>query len=366
MTLVLAKRPAASNYELLDLTHLMPDFRRSSRAVGGYWQGTGTIRGPARIDLQDYYNNWIGRQIIEYAYGFECWRGLITELRLTLDGVEHFVSLDAEWFHNYTTVYYSSDIGERDTEGPYQDTISQGIYGKREHNVYLGGATQAGAQALGTRHDNEFSWPRSRMAGGYVFGSDRTRGQDGLQVIVSGFWHTLNWRHKTESETQEADDHVADAITASEFISTGRVDTNTLSVKVGADPNPIPWGDLLEEIVLQGDASGNLWKCGVYEARKLYYEAYPTGISYYLQHNRLYDASGAPASLELVKPGFKLRNVDAIATWLNATGATLDESSVAYVDTVSYDHGNQTLTLSFPGTTPGLLTIEAQIQAGAI
>lgn len=364
MTLKLAQRPAAGNVELLDLTYLMPDWTRSAQAIGGYWKGSGVVAGPARDVLIDHYNSWIGRQVIEYALGMECWRGYVSELRLTLNGVEYFQSLEPGWFGNYVTVFYSSDIGTRSVTSAYQTADSITEFGRCERNIYLGGTTAVGADAIAQVYRDQFGWPRSRMAGGLSITERPTTKPDGLQVTALGFWHTLNWRHKSSSTTQGASVHIADVVSNSEFVETGEVDSNTLSVRVDCYPNPCGWADVAEDVTRQGDSSNNLWKCGVYEGRKLSYQQSPTTIGYYLRNGQLYDAAGGLVVPELIKPGFLLRSVDAPTGRLYPGASLWDDPQVSYIEAVTYDHGARSLLLQTQNVEEGLVAVAARIATG--
>ena len=143
MSMNLYQRPKDGTAPELPLDGLTDGWIRSSTDIGGYDSGTFTITGKPVADLMDYYNTWLGKVVVERQMGMVAWEGYIAELRLTLNGVEYFQSLDTEWFSNYVTAYYSSDIGERDVTTTYQNTNSQEQFGRMERGIFMGGADAA-------------------------------------------------------------------------------------------------------------------------------------------------------------------------------------------------------------------------------
>jgi hypothetical protein len=67
-------------------------WRRSTRAVGGYWIGTCEYQG-TRDDLLEMYLDGMMREIRESAGGSITWQGYIAEMRLTLEGVTYVRSM---------------------------------------------------------------------------------------------------------------------------------------------------------------------------------------------------------------------------------------------------------------------------------
>jgi hypothetical protein len=92
-------------------------WRRTSRAMGGYWTGDFVIAGLASYKLEQLYSTLIGKRIVESSYGFTTWEGEIAELSLTLDGVTNTQSLDNELWHNKVKTQYTY---------PKVDDIEQG------------------------------------------------------------------------------------------------------------------------------------------------------------------------------------------------------------------------------------------------
>jgi len=83
------------------------NWRRTTRAMGGYWAGDFAISGVSQTRLQELYSTMIGKRIVEYSYGRVTWEGEVTGLVMTLNGVTHEMSLDTELWHNKVKVQYT-------------------------------------------------------------------------------------------------------------------------------------------------------------------------------------------------------------------------------------------------------------------
>ena len=82
-------------------------WRRTTRAIGGYWQGDFTIAGISSYRMQQLYSTMIGKRVQEWSYGDVQWEGQIVDLQMTLNGVIHQQSLDAEMWHNRVKCQYT-------------------------------------------------------------------------------------------------------------------------------------------------------------------------------------------------------------------------------------------------------------------
>lgn len=91
-----------------DLTrYAFNTWRRTTRAIGGYWTGDFVIANTSQYRLQQLYSTMIGKRVVERSFGLTTWEGEITGLSLTLNGVTHEMSLDTELWHNKVKVQYT-------------------------------------------------------------------------------------------------------------------------------------------------------------------------------------------------------------------------------------------------------------------
>jgi hypothetical protein len=93
------------------------NWRRTTRSIGGYWQGDFTIAGISSYRLQQLYSTMIGKRVQEWSYGDVQWEGQVVDLQMTLNGVTHQQTLDAELWHNRVKMQYTY---------PRVDDIQQG------------------------------------------------------------------------------------------------------------------------------------------------------------------------------------------------------------------------------------------------
>jgi hypothetical protein len=172
---------------------------------------------------------------------------------------------------------------------------------------------------------------------------------DGLYVTTAGFWATINWQYAAGASTLGASTIINNGVGNSEFSTAGRIETNTLSITFDFDTIPFRLGDAIEDVIKQGDASGNIWKGGVYADQKFIYEPIPTTIDYILRDGALYDKGGIPIDLALINPGFYVRDTNAPpGGQLPGTSNIWDDPQVSYCDEVEFVWPD-TLRMKFPG-----------------
>jgi hypothetical protein len=251
-----------------------------------------------------------------------------------------------------------ANYGVRRDTGWSDNADSVDEHGEMEYIITLSGSQPTPATALRDRSLTEFAWPRSRFIG-------TTEGEDALTVTLAGFWGTAFWRYWEHSQTAAASTLVTNLATDAQFIAPGNIDVNALELTADAFPIPQRIGDLLMRVQEMGDASGNIWNCGVYEGRKLSYVAAPTTAEYVWRDGRLLNKAGQPVPPELVRPGFYLRARNILgAVQPPGTSDVRDDPNVAYVDEVEWSRDDGTLTLSLRASGPSII-LRDQILRGA-
>ncbi len=347
-----------------NITRHAPDWKRTIAAIGGYKVGSFTAQNLSRADIQDWYDRYLGCRIVETTYGITSWEGIVYEMRLILDGVEYCRTLAPEWCHNNVQVVYTDTVGARQVLAWSENVDSSDEYGEIRYQVSIGSATAAAAIQLQTRHLKEFAWPRSRMVGAVALDNKGKARKDSLTVSCVGYWATMNWRFReTNLTAYDAGSQITFLWTASEFILGWRIEANTLSVHVTIS-NPQGLGELMADVIEQGDASGNVWKGGVYADRHLIYEQAPTAVSHYLRDGVLVDLSGTPVIPSLVEPGFLLYN-SAAPTGLQPVGTSSpwDNPQVVYVEEVEFVAPDK-LNLKLYGVEESVALLEMKMRRG--
>jgi hypothetical protein len=230
----------------------------------------------------------------------------------------------------------------------------------------LGASGAAGAEQLAVRALNAYGWPDSNMVGGLtVSKGGSSNAGDGLYVTVLGFWTTLNWQLRILTETDDAATLLATLVGETEFVTAGRLETNALEVTVDCGIAQ-RIGDLVKNIIGQGDLSGNIWKGGVYADRKLVYEPTPTTVDYRLINGILYHNAGIDVIPSLIDPGFYVRDSNAPSlirsqSWLAGSYNIWNEPGVSYCDEVEYIWPDE-LRLRFPGESVSVDVVQERVR----
>ncbi len=301
------------------------------------------------LELTDFYNTWIGMKIVESTFGITSWEGIVWQLDLIKNGINYRQTLNPRYWHNRIKVLYTDPYGSPQEIAWSENTDSSSIYGEMEYIYAIGETTSGGATAKRDVALEENAWPRSRTIGGVSVGDPTpSLSGDGLYVTVAGLGVTLNWQYRETSETAVASTLLTTLIGETDFVTVGRIETNSLSVRVGGDPAR-RIGDLIEDIVGQGDVADNIWKGGVYADQKYIYEQAPTTIDYILQNGALLNAAGVPVNPALINPGFYVRDTSAPKGGQPpGTSNIWDDPQVSYCDEVEFIYPDM-LILKFPG-----------------
>jgi hypothetical protein len=361
-------RPTGAEPHQKDLTQSAgKSWRRTTHRLYGYLSASFELSSDtmATNDIMWLYHSAIGCTVRELTAGMTTWEGLIWDMRLMVGGVQYARTLDAEWTHNKVRAVYSSDIGARTATAWTENTDASDEYGEMQYIDSMGGATAASAAALVARRITEHAWPRSRMTGSVAIG--RATGPVTLQVMCLGYYATLNWKYYTANTTAAASTLVGTLLGVAEFVTAGRVETNTLSVRANSAESERQQriGDLLTGIISQGDASGNVWQGGVYADKRFRYEQAPTAAAYYLQRGRLLTRGMTEPVPTTVEPGFLAKNLDAPMGYpSHGTDSVWDDPAIGYVEQVEYSTAGG-LSVQFLGAEAQLAILQAQISAGS-
>ena len=342
------------------LTRHIPDWSRSTRAVGGFWMGGGTITSATmgRNQATDMYNTSLGRRLVERAYGLTTWEGEIVQMTLTLDGVKYTRTLDTDSWHNKVKVRYAAD------ETAYSETTgSSDIYGESVYIDILGGAYDAtSATGRRDRRLKENAYPRSRPTGGLASASSR-HSDNSLSLRCGGYVFSMNRRYQElDIVAQAINTQISTLVGNSEFVTAGRIDVNSTTVPVSTAGIPMRLWNLIEELIEDGDSSGNRYAGGVYEGRKFNYKLAETAITYYWRTGQLFDRTNALVHPALIQPDSIVRIGNAPFGTV-APGATeQDNTKSAYITEVEFIAPNGYRLITAPHFGPSRIEPGARAQ----
>lgn len=318
-----------------NITAIASTWRRSIQAKGGFWTGDFKVteRDVTRGELVDFYNDWIGRRLIEKSYGITTWEGEITQLRLTIDGVTWLRSMDTARWHNRVKILW----GGGETAWA-ENTDSTGLYGDSEYieqapSMY----NQTAAEARRDRLLAQDAYPRSRAQEGLVIDPAREVEGDGLSITCAGYVFSMNRRYReTDTAPANASAQVITLVGESEYVTLGRWDANTLQVPISTGGLPTPLWDLLQEIIVMGDASGNDWIGGVYEDREFDYLAAKTSVSHYWRGGQLYEIGGTNVIPTHARPDMLIELVGAPRGRTLPGAEIWDQPNRVYIEEVEF------------------------------
>lgn len=344
---------------LADLTRLAPDWSRNIKAIGGYGQGSFTVADLSPAELEFWYDSYLGCVVREYTGSMLSWEGMIVEMRLIKSGIEYLRALTPDRWHNKVKVMYTDANNAQQTLAWSENADSSDEFGEMQWIETAGAGAATPMGYLQARHLKEFAWPRSWMIGPVQAGGEPATGGDALRVTVAGFWNTLNWRYYESTTTAQAAALLGTLVAASEWVTAGRIEANAMSVHINCD-TPQRIGGLVEQIISQGDSSGNVWRGGVYADRKMIYEQVPTTIGYNMRNRRLTDAADTDIIPTLMLPGGLLLNADApVGRTPPGSLSVWDNPRVGYVEEVEFAAPDK-LSLKLRGQEESLAILMAQ------
>jgi len=350
-----------------DLTYHAKDWKRKSRAVGGYWSGSFVLSSDtlSKAELDAVYNSMLGTRLVETCYGMTSWEGLIWQMDYHQRGSTFRRTLDKSVFHNSVSVWYSSDIGDRAKTVTTTNADSILEYGTCELIASIGGANAVAATAMRDSLLIANAWPRSREVGTLTIGEgDRPR-DDYIAVTVAGYWHTLNWVYRSYSIDDTPNAIFTNLISTAEFVSEGRVETNADVVRLEASQIPLQKGDAVARIINFGDSAGDIWQGGVYAGRLFNYEEAPTDWDYQYRDGRLLDKAGQDVPFPLLEPGFLMFNASApTGGQPPGTSTAWDDPRIRYVEEVEFVAPDE-MRLSFSAESRPLI-LTRRIQGGGL
>lgn len=109
--LILRDRPKSGGAVIpVSVDRIARGWRFNTRAVGGFYSAGFTIsrEDVSRQELLSFFEAWLGREVVDKAFGMTAWEGLIYRMSLILDGEEYLTTLEPDWWHNQVDVYYST------------------------------------------------------------------------------------------------------------------------------------------------------------------------------------------------------------------------------------------------------------------
>lgn len=339
MNLLLYERPARSEAFVGNITRHLPDWQHDIRAVGGFWVASGTITEATMnaVAMRDFYDQSIARRVKEWTAGITSWEGEVSQMELTLDGKTERRSLSKELWHNRVKCTFTDYLlGTQSATVWGVNTSSSGMYGGSEYidtvsDIYDNTSASAAADVRLA----EYAYPRSRPAGGLA-SKGGNGGENSLRIYCQGFVASMNRRYRsTDIAAGAVSDQISTLVGNSEFVTAGRISTNSMTVPVTTSDISQRLWELIEELVLMGDENANKWVGGVYGGRKFHYEQAETAVTHYWRNGTLFDKNWAPVWPSLIKPNIVVQ-IFGPSSGVPAGGTTLDDPRNVWIEEVEF------------------------------
>jgi hypothetical protein len=286
-----------------------------------------------RNQMTDIYNTAMAQRIVARAYGLITWEGEIVELVLPLDGIDYTRSMDTEAWQNKVKARYAAG------ETAYSETTgSSDIYGESVYIDVLGGTADAtSAAGRRDRRLTENAYPRSRPSGGFAFGAGGQPRRNQLRITAAGYVFSMNRRYQELDLAAAAiSSQISTLVGNSEFVTAGRIDSNATTKAVSVTGIPMRLWNLIEELIEDGDSSGNQYAGGVYGGRKFNYNLAETAVTHFWRDGKLLDLAGVPVHPALVRPDIIVRISNAPFGTLSPGAAVKDDTKNAYINAVEF------------------------------
>lgn len=319
-----------------NITTIARGWRRSTRAVGGFWMGDFTV---AAEDLNPpemivFYNTCLGKRIVEKTGSITTWEGEIVEMVLTLGGVQYRRTLHPNLWHNKVKARYGAGAETAWSE----KTESSDFYGESGFIDVLSIDHDAtSAAATRDRRLTKYAYPRSRVAGGLVSGGEQGLSERSLSVVCTGYVFSMNRRfYESDSASAAISSQITTLVGASEFVTAGQIEVNSTAMPITCAGMGAPLWDLARALIEAGDSSGNDWVGGCYEGREFDYEQAETAVTHYWKNNRLYDISNSPLEPSMVKPNIIVQISGLLSTITPPGGSLVDNPRNVYIEEIEF------------------------------
>jgi hypothetical protein len=275
----------ASGPKMIDnLTGRVFNYRFSRRLIGGDWLATFNLSG-VESTLKTFFLTKLNFQFLHHWAQQKAWEGYIYEMDLTAQGITRRMSMST--VRNKIKAKFTDENGDIQETQWYEDTNSTRNFGTIEQIIWLEDVILETAQATAQTYLKLAAWPEPK-----VINIRETR-EISLEVTCAGHVFSLNNKYVTAGDgtQQNVSTYIKDIVdTDVEYVTAGRIDTNTTKVKTSFDRDMRAW-DAIVELVEVGDASVP-YVVQVQNGRRLTYWDPPPNPTIFWQANAVTSKAG--------------------------------------------------------------------------
>lgn len=217
----------------------------------------------------------------------------------------------------------------------YNDTNSQAEYGIIEYIVSEIGMTYGAANARAQTELANKAWARVKppMQIETIGDKDEAR----LDLVFLGYVYTLrNWYTELGGTEDYASDIITGLIGEAQFVTTGRIQSNTLDYHVDDFEQYRAW-DVIRNATLAGDASANRWTCGVYDGKRFFYEQASDTPVARIRGGKIVSNGGGMLEGWLARPG--IVSLDDMPIAYDISARLEDRLNMAWMNEVEFNLG---------------------------
>lgn len=224
------------------------NYRMSHSIMGGDWSAKFNLSG-TEAQLKNFFLTKLGSHV-EHKIGQQnAWEGYVYEMDLTTKGITRRMGMGT--IRNRVKAKYTDENGDTQTTAWYDDIKSQRMYGKIEQIIWLEGVLQATAEATAQTYLKLAAFPEPE-----VINISETN-ETSLEVTCAGYAFSLNNLYVTAGNgtSQNVSTYIKDIVdTDAQYVTAGRIDTNTTQVKTSFNRDIRVW-DALEELTETGNGT---------------------------------------------------------------------------------------------------------------
>lgn len=272
---------------IVEITHRVEEWARSTTFTGGPWQGTFKVFG-ARDLLEQWFYEYLGYHVEETSFGEITWEGLIWEIdfvdfdklhwtRFTQRGRRRRRTYE-NMFNRILCAYNDPTDNTNEETSWYGDTPSQARYGVKEEVIYRD-LEQSAAEEAAQEFLELHSYPDPQL-----IALEEKVTEPYLEVTAVGYVATAPFKFTAtvDDSSSTVGDWVQDVFqTDLEFLSMSRRAENTRAIDQSLGERMRAW-DLLENLSTLRDSGGVHFNYTIEPGRKISYDVWsPSPIGYY-------------------------------------------------------------------------------------
>lgn len=220
--------------------------------------------------------------------------------------------------------------------GWYDDAVSQDEYGVIEYVISESGMNYHAANAMAQTELANRAWARVKPPTQVetIGARDETR----LDMVFLGYVYTLRNRYTVLGGQEDYASYIiTDIISNSQFVVAGHIERNEVSYYVDGYAQWRDW-DVIRNVTLAGDESGNRWTCGVYDGKRFFYEQASDNPVARIRNGKILHRGGELLEGWLARPGMVA--LDDMPIAYDIGRGVQNRHNMAWMNEVEWDMGD--------------------------